>query len=147
MNVLIIGLVLLGTLLFMELFSWFIHKYVFHGPLWMIHKTHHGHQKAGFFEWNDIFSLLFALISLYLMYIGFANKNIYFWIGCGISLYGMIYFILHDWIIHSRFKSVKVHNRYLKGIIRAHKIHHKYLHKFPSEEFGLLFVSKKYLKK
>lgn len=40
----------------MELSGWFIHKYVMHGPLWMIHKTHHQHSKS-FFEWNDLFSL------------------------------------------------------------------------------------------
>lgn len=147
MNVLVVGFVLLATLLIMELFSWFIHKYLFHGPLWRIHRTHHDHQKDAFFELNDIFSLLFALLSWCLMYKGFANKGILFWIGCGISLYGIIYFILHDWLIHARFKSLKISNRYLKGIIRAHKIHHKHLNKFPSEEFGLLFVSKKHFKK
>ncbi len=121
-----IGIVL-ATLLAMECISWAMHKYLFHGPLWFIHKSHH-QERSGFFEWNDVFSLLF-------------------WLGAGISLYGIIYFIFHDWFIHNRFKSFKTTNRYLLGIRRAHKIHHKSTEKNPSEEFGLLTASKKYFKK
>lgn len=135
--------IILGTIAFMEAFSWFIHKYLFHGPLWFIHKSHH-RERHGWFEFNDVFSLLFAAISLYLMWDGRLDLNYKFWIGLGISVYGMIYFIFHDWFIHNRFKSFKSTNRYLLGIRRAHKIHHKSTEKNPSEEFGLLLASKKY---
>jgi len=43
----------------MELAGWFIHKYLMHGPLWIIHKTHH-RPSHSFFEWNDLFSVLFG---------------------------------------------------------------------------------------
>jgi beta-carotene 3-hydroxylase len=72
------------------------------------------------------------------------NLNYKFWIGTGISVYGIIYFIFHDWFIHNRFKAFKSENRHLKGIRRAHKIHHKTTEKNGSEEFGLLTASKKY---
>lgn len=135
--------IILFTMAGMEAFSWFIHKYLFHGPLWFIHKSHH-QQRHGWFEFNDVFSLLFASLSLYLMWEGRLDLNYKFWIGLGISLYGIIYFIFHDWFIHNRIKSFKTGNRYLLGIRRAHKIHHKSTEKNPSEEFGLLLASKKY---
>lgn len=137
--------IILGTLAGMEAFSWFIHKYLFHGPLWFIHRSHH-QQRSGWFELNDIFSLLFGGISMYLIWEGRATLDTKFWIGLGISIYGIIYFIFHDWFIHNRLKSFKTTNSYLLGIRRAHKIHHKSTEKNPSEEFGLLLASKKYFK-
>jgi beta-carotene 3-hydroxylase len=135
--------IILGTLAGMESFSWFIHKYLFHGPLWFIHRSHH-QQRSGWFEFNDIFSLFFAGISVYLMWMGRAELDIKFWVGIGITIYGLIYFIFHDVFIHNRLKSFKTSNSYLLGIRRAHKIHHKSIEKNPSEEFGLLLASKKY---
>jgi len=140
-----IGIILL-TIVFMEAFSWFIHKYLFHGPLWFIHKTHH-QPKHGRFELNDLFSLMFAGIALWLMWLGHLNSDCRFWIGTGISLYGIIYFIFHDWFIHNRVKAFRTSNRYLNGIRRAHKTHHKSLQKQPAGEFGLLLASWKWFKK
>ncbi|MEO8886371.1 MAG: sterol desaturase family protein [Mucilaginibacter sp.] len=137
-----VGIILL-TLAGMEAFSWAIHKYLFHGPLWFIHKTHH-QQRHGKLELNDAFSILFATIALYLMWLGHTTLDYRFWIGAGISLYGTIYFIFHDWFIHNRFKAFKTNNRYLLGIRRAHKIHHKSMDKNSSEEFGLLFTKRKF---
>lgn len=134
------------TIILMETVSWAMHKYLFHGPLWFIHKTHH-QQKHGFFELNDIFSLGFGAVALYLMWSGHETLNYKFWIGTGISIYGVIYFIFHDWFIHNRLKAFKSENKYLKGIRRAHKIHHKTTEKEGSEEFGLLVASKKYFEK
>lgn len=138
-------LVVVSAIIGMEIISWAMHKYLFHGPLWFIHKTHH-RQKHGFFELNDIFSLTFGALALWLMWTGRENLSYKFWIGTGISVYGIIYFIFHDWFIHNRFKAFKSENRYLKGIRRAHKIHHKSTEKEGSEEFGLLVASKKYFK-
>src|ERR1700750_706625 len=90
----IILLIIVG----MEAFSWFIHKYLFHGPLWFIHKSHH-QQRHGWLELNDIFSILFASIALWLMWLGHLSLDYRFCIGTGISTYGMIYFIFHDWFI------------------------------------------------
>ena len=136
-----------STVVGMELFSWFMHKYLFHGPLWFIHRTHHKPQGKSVLEWNDLFSLGFGGLSVYLIYDGHSTLSYTFWIGVGISVYGIIYFILHDWFTHGRFRSYKPENRYVKAIIRAHKIHHKSIHKHPSTEFGLLLVSKKYFRK
>ena len=136
--------IIILTIIAMEALSWTIHKYLFHGPLWFIHKTHH-RPHSGYFELNDIFSIGFAALALALMWAGRNNLNYYFWIGTGISIYGMIYFIFHDWFIHNRIKAFKSNNLYLWAIKRAHKIHHKSLNKTPSSFYGLLWVSKKKL--
>lgn len=146
MHVIINTSIILTTLIAMEALSWTMHKYLFHGPLWFIHQSHHK-PHSSWFEFNDIFSLIFAAISLYLMWEGRESFNAGFWIGVGITVYGMIYFIFHDWFIHNRVKAFKTTNRYLLGIRRAHKIHHKSLDKNPSEEFGLLLASGKYFRK
>jgi beta-carotene 3-hydroxylase len=136
----------IATITIMEGLSWAMHKYLFHGPLWFIHKTHH-QERHGWFELNDLFSIGFAALALWLMWIGHTSLNYYFWLGTGISIYGIIYFIFHDWFIHNRFKSFKSSNRYLLGIRRAHKIHHKSMEKNPSEEFGLLVASRKWFRR
>lgn len=146
MQILISTSIIIGTLAAMEAFSWLIHKYLFHGPLWFIHRSHH-QPHHGWFELNDIFSFIFAMVSLYMIWDGKESLTLGFWIGVGISCYGIIYFIFHDWFIHNRFKSFKTTNRYLLGIRRAHKIHHKSRDKNPSEEFGLLLASEKYFRK
>lgn len=147
MNIIFNTGIILLTIAAMEAISWAMHKYLFHGPLWFIHKTHHGHAGKGWFELNDLFSLGFAALSLGLMWAGHFKPDYRLWIGVGISVYGIIYFIFHDWFIHNRFKPFDTKNRYLLNIRRAHKIHHKRMEKWPSEEFGLLVASKKYFKK
>lgn len=145
MMILLPILIVLLTICFMECLSWFIHKYLFHGPLWFIHKTHHQHGQS-FFEWNDVFAILFAGLSLFLMYIDRNNFGYRFFIGVGISVYGIIYFILHDWFVHQRLKPFKSKNGYLTYIRKAHKIHHKNRGKEKGKAFGLLFVKKDILK-
>jgi beta-carotene 3-hydroxylase len=66
-------------------------------------------------------------------------------IGFGIALYGLGYFIVHEVIIHQRFKwFTRSNNTYVKTIRWAHKMHHKHLGKEDGESFGMLLVAKKY---
>ena len=134
-------LTVLFTIIAMECLSWFIHKYLFHGPLWFMHKSHHQKAKT-FFEWNDLFALLFAGLSLLLMYLGRKSFDCRFFVGLGITLYGLIYFIVHDWFVHRRFKTFKSTNAYLLAVRKAHKIHHKNRGREKGKAFGLLFVRK-----
>lgn len=131
----------------MEIFSWFFHKYIMHGPLWFIHKTHHRFTK-GFFELNDIFSFIFGAIAIVLIFLGLKSYDYRFWLGLGISIYGMSYFILHDILIHRRIKvKRKPMSIYFEGIRDAHRRHHKTNKKKGAVSFGLLLVPKKYFKK
>ena len=131
----------------MELFSWWFHKYLMHGVLWKIHKTHHQPQK-GWFELNDIFTLLFGGISVALIVAGLPQFSFVFWAGIGISIYGALYFVLHDMLIHKRIKLFKrPANSFLEGIFKAHQAHHRTNQKHDAESFGLLFVDQKFFGK
>lgn len=137
-------LAFISTLILMECFAWWMHKYVLHGILWFIHKSHHRPRK-GWFEVNDWVGLFFVIPAMALLYYGKEHQSYIWWIGMGIMVYGIFYFFLHDIIIHRRIKfKHRFQNRYLKRLIRAHKIHHKHLQKEDSEAFGFLYASKKY---
>jgi len=138
-------LITTGTFIFMEGVAWFAHKFVMHGLLWVLHKDHH-QKKPHFFEKNDAFFLIFATPSILLFFFGAkAGFNWMFYMGLGILLYGIAYFIIHDIVIHQRFKWFsRSNNRYIKTIKRAHKMHHKHLERHHGESFGMLFAARKY---
>ena len=129
----------------MEGVAWFTHKYIMHGFLWSLHQSHHS-ERHGAFEWNDAFSIFFSGLAIALIYFGLeTGPIILFWIGIGVSMYGAIYFIFHDIIVHRRVKIKFIaENPYLKKIIRAHKIHHKHTGKHNGEAFGFIYIAKKY---
>jgi beta-carotene 3-hydroxylase len=131
----------------MECVAWLAHKYVMHGLLWTLHKDHHKKESDGFVEHNDFFFLIFALPGIACLFFGRrADYNFLFWIGVGITLYGIAYFLIHDIFIHQRFKLFRnSDNVYFKAIRRAHKMHHKHLSKEDGECFGMLWVPFKYL--
>jgi beta-carotene 3-hydroxylase len=137
-------LTVFATFFFMEFMAWFTHKYIMHGFLWYLHRDHHqGHE--GFFEKNDTFFLIFAVPSAYCFVTGIMFHDLRLMIGIGIALYGFAYFLVHDVIIHQRFRWLrKLNNRYVNGIRRAHKIHHKKIYKEHGENFGMLIVPMRY---
>lgn len=144
MMILLNILVFLAAFGFMEFFAWFAHKYIMHGVGWFLHKSHH-EPHEGFFELNDVYVLLFALPAIILMYIGSSDWGLLFWCGAGVSAYGMSYFIFHDVIVHRRVThGYRPHSRYMKRLVRAHKIHHKNLGKENGTSFGFLVASSKY---
>jgi len=132
----------------MEGVTWLTHKYVMHGFLWYLHKDHHQPKYNAIFEKNDAFFLIFAIPSMLLFYFGLTPQiNSLFFIGLGILLYGITYFLVHDVIIHRRFKWFNnIKWPYLLALRKGHKVHHKYLDKEEGECFGLLYVPMKYFK-
>lgn len=144
MNVLLVLLIFV----LMEPLTWLIHKYIMHGFLWILHKDHHDHSTPGHLEKNDYFFVIFAIPAILLFYFGAAaGYNYLFFIGLGITLYGIAYFFVHDIFIHQRLKIFKhTHHPYFLAIRRAHKQHHKYIGKEDGECFGFLFVPIKYFK-
>jgi len=140
--------ILLGTFIAMEAVTWCTHRFIMHGFLWVLHKDHH-QPKPGFFEKNDAFFIIFAVPSILLIYSGTFNQQ--WWMqatGFGIMAYGFAYFLVHDVIIHQRFKwFTRSNNRYVRAIRWAHKMHHKHLDRHEGESFGMLYVAKKYWEK
>jgi beta-carotene 3-hydroxylase len=147
-NVLLWSAVFLLTFTGMEFMAWFSHKYIMHGFLWIWHKDHHKKDHDSWFERNDLFFIFYALISGGCV-VAWGELN--FWpglpIGLGIFAYGFTYFMVHDIFIHQRFKWFRnANSRYTKGVRRAHKIHHKNIHKQGGECFGMLWVPLKYFR-
>jgi len=154
MNWILFVLIMLASFFLMEGITWLTHRYVMHGFLWYLHKDHH-QPSPGFFEKNDAFFLIFAIPSWLLIFaipswlcimLGLQHKV--YWvaaIGFGIALYGLAYFLIHEVIIHQRFKwFTRSNNTYIKSLRWAHKMHHKHLGKEDGESFGMLWVAKKY---
>lgn len=143
-----IGVIVL-TFLLMEGVAWATHKYVMHGFLWHLHADHHKKDHYGFLERNDTFFLIFAIPSILLFAVGSWQgfQQPWFWIGLGILIYGIVYFLVHEVFIHQRIKWLrKTNNAYFLGIRKAHKVHHKHLGKEDGECFGMLWVPLKYFR-
>ncbi|MEM9025281.1 MAG: carotene hydroxylase [Bacteroidota bacterium] len=137
--------IVIGTFFFMEFMAWFTHKYVMHGFLWTLHRDHHV-KGSGWFERNDAFFLIFAVPScLFFVFGSVYGFDWRFWIGLGIAVYGVAYFLVHDIFIHQRFRIFrKTDHAYFRAIRKAHKVHHKHRGKAHGECFGMLIVPLKY---
>lgn len=141
-----LGIALL-TFVLMEVKAWLTHKYVLHGFLWNLHESHHTPHKS-WFEWNDLFFAYYGFLAMICFIYGTENLDFRFWIGVGISAYGLVYFIVHDLFIHRRLKLFgKTQVVYLRALDMAHKMHHKTRGRDGSESFGMLWVHPKYIKK
>lgn len=135
-----IALVILGFV-GLEIFSYVVHRWLFHGLLWRIHRTHHVARK-GLFELNDLFSLFFGGVSVILLVTASypLTESYAFPLGLGIALYGVCYFIVHDLFTHRRFFPFGSGNRLLLKIRSAHQTHHQTVDKNGAEPFGLFLV-------
>ena len=145
MNWVLLIIITFASFLIMEGITWLTHRYIMHGILWFLHKDHH-QKKPGFFEKNDTFFLIFAIPGWLCIMLGVIYQSeLSIAIGSGITLYGFAYFMVHEVIIHQRFKwFTGSNNAYFRSIRWAHKIHHKQMNKKNGESFGMLWVSKKY---
>lgn len=146
MSILINFLIVVLTFILTEFSAWANHKYIMHGRMWHFHADHHKKDHDGWFERNDVFFLMYAIPSWLLIMFGMMNAYAWYtWVGIGIALYGFAYFLVHDVIIHQRFKLfTKSTNLYVLALRRAHKMHHKHLGKEDGESFGMLFIHRKY---
>ena len=137
----------MGAFCVMEIIAWATHKYIMHGILWVLHKDHHKRIHHPF-EWNDLFFILFAAAGIYFLYNGYAQMNWMFFTGLGITAYGIAYVFVHDIFVHGRIKIFRnLKHPYLDALKRAHKKHHSTDTREHGENFGFLWVSKKYWKK
>ncbi|HRH38144.1 MAG TPA: sterol desaturase family protein [Flavobacteriales bacterium] len=135
------------TAALMEGVAWATHKYVMHGFLWKLHSDHHRKDHYGFLERNDTFFLIFAIPSMTCFIIGsiVGLEAVWFWIGLGILIYGILYFFVHEVFIHQRIKWLRnTNNLYFLALRKAHKAHHKHLGKEDGECFGMLIVPFKF---
>ncbi len=126
------------TFALMEVAAWAMHKYVLHGPLWHLHRSHHEPDPDSAFERNDLVILLYAAISAAACVVGGAWLGV----GLGIALYGTVYFFVHDVLIHRRLRWFrKPPGAYLRAVDIAHKTHHATRGRDGARAFGMLWVS------
>lgn len=146
------GLVVMAAYVVMEFVAWASHRWLMHGWLWSWHADHHKpkYEKEGFWEKNDLFFIVFAIPSMFSYIIGslYLDYRWLLFVGIGISLYGLTYFLIHDVYIHQRFKWFgHLDNKFSRAILKAHGTHHAVHTKEGCESFGLLVVEPKYFKK
>ena len=131
-------MVFVAMFLAMEGVAWFSHKYVMHGFMWRWHASHH-EPRAGAFEKNDLFAFFFAAVSIALFAAGFLWHRLFLAAGAGMTAYGAAYFFFHDILNHRRFGiRVRPRGRYLRAVVRSHRIHHAKRGKDGCVSFGFL---------
>jgi beta-carotene 3-hydroxylase len=146
MMILLNALVVAVVAVSMEFVAWFLHKYVMHGFLWVLHEDHHRPTHKGL-QKNDLFAAFFSLVSFFLICIGLLGRlPVLASVGLGMALYGLGYFLFHDVMFHRRIPGIRIksRHRYLRRIVRAHSIHHQHSGKSQGVSFGFLYAGKAY---
>lgn len=138
-------LIVLATFLAMEFVAWSSHKYVMHGFGWAWHRDHHEpHDKL--LEKNDRYALVGAAMSIGMFALGsplvmgasaWAPGT---WVGLGILLYGVVYSLIHDGLVHQRYFKWVPRKGYARRLVQAHKLHHATIGKEGGVSFGFVFA-------
>lgn len=129
----------LGAVVFMEGFAWWAHKYVMHGWGWAWHRDHHEpHDNP--LERNDLFAIVFASIVIAMFAIGHYMSDFLWWFALGITIYGLIYTLVHDGLVHKRYFEWVPKRGYAKRLVQAHKLHHATIGKEGGVSFGFVLA-------
>ncbi|WOI54579.1 sterol desaturase family protein [Parvularcula sp. LCG005] len=133
-------LLVFGTTAAMEFTAWWAHKYIMHGWGWDWHKDHH-EPHNNLLEKNDYYAVVFSVLSIVLFGIGTFVWAPLFYIALGILLYGIIYTVIHDGLVHQRYPWKWVPKKgYFKRVVQAHKIHHAVQTKEGAVSFGFVWA-------
>lgn len=136
--------VFLATAVFWEFVAYFMHKYVMHGFGWALHEDHH-RTSGSHLQKNDLYSIVFALISFLLIFNGLrTGVTLAAAAGFGVALYGLGYVLFHDILFHKRIPwlRIPVFHPYLKRIVDSHRVHHHTITRDGAANFGFLFARK-----
>jgi beta-carotene 3-hydroxylase len=129
-----------STVAGMELVAWAVHKHVMHGWGWDWHRSHHAPRK-GFLEKNDLYALVFAGISLLFFTLLTEAWAPFWWVGVGTVVYGLLYTLLHDGLVHRRIPFLRTpRSGYLKRLVQAHRLHHVAGEREGAVSFGFLYA-------
>lgn len=119
--------VLLAVAVLWEFVAWSMHKYIMHGPGWFLHADHHRPAGKGFRK-NDVYVILFALVSFLCIYNGLLYGLPYLAAaGFGIALYSLCYVLFIEILFHRRVRWLKipVKGAYMKMLAAANTLHHQ----------------------
>lgn len=138
-------LITVAAVVAMEIIAWASHKYVMHGFGWGWHRDHHeSHDRA--IEKNDLYALVGAAISIAMFALGselVMGDDAWWpgtWIGLGVLIYGVIYTLVHDGLVHQRWFRWVPKRGYAKRLVQAHKLHHATIGKEGGVSFGFVFA-------
>lgn len=129
------------TVAVMELVAYATHRWIMHGPIgWGWHKSHH-EDHDGAFEKNDLYGLVFSVVAFLLFLTGGLWWPTLWWIAAGMSVYGLIYFVVHDGLVHQRWPFRYVPRRgYLRRLYQAHRLHHAVEGREDCVSFGFIYA-------
>ncbi len=130
---------MVGTVFFMEIAATLFHKHVMHGVGWGWHASHHV-PRHGHLEKNDLYTLVFSFATIGLFALGGYHAALW-WIAMGISVYGLLYGLLHDVLVHRRLPlKWQARSGYLKHLSVAHHLHHATRNREGCVSFGFLYA-------
>jgi beta-carotene 3-hydroxylase len=139
MRVLIGAAIVLTTIAAMEGVASAVHRHVMHGWGWGWHQSHHQKRGRGL-EKNDLYAFVFAAPALLLTATASAASPAY-WCGIGIALYGLLYAVAHDGLVHRRWPfHIRVRHQYLGRLVEAHHLHHAVRGRDGCVSFGFLYA-------
>ncbi|HET9637699.1 MAG TPA: sterol desaturase family protein [Allosphingosinicella sp.] len=137
---LIPSLIVAATVVAMEGFAIAFHRQVMHGFGWRWHRSHH-EPSSGPFETNDLYALVFAGLSLLFFTLPARLWPPFWWVGIGTLVYGILYALLHDGLVHGRFGFRRSPgSAYLKRLVQAHRLHHSVKAREGAVSFGFLYA-------
>ncbi len=131
--------VFLAVFFGMEGVAWATHRYLMHGPLWFLHESHH-RPRNSWFELNDLFGVFFSFVSIGLILGGTFSYGPLLWAGLGMAAYGLVYFLIHDVLVHRRVEHGFIpRHGYLRRVYQAHRLHHATPGKEGAVSFGFIY--------
>lgn len=138
-------LIVIATAAAMEGVAWASHKYIMHGWGWGWHRDHH-EPHDNLLEKNDLYAIVGAAMSISMFAIGspwVMGAHAWWpgtWIGLGILVYGIIYTLVHDGLVHQRYFRFVPRRGYLKRLVQAHNLHHATIGKEGGVSFGFVIA-------
>jgi beta-carotene 3-hydroxylase len=116
--------VAIATLVVAEPLMTLVHRFVFHGPLWCEHESHHAHPTVRGIVRNDLLWVWPLLASAALVVFGSPALA---GLGIGGALYVGAYIFAHDGVAHGRFPLPRWVRRMtvFRIIGQTHRLHHR----------------------
>jgi beta-carotene 3-hydroxylase len=112
------------TLIVAEPVMALVHRFIFHGPLWCSHESHHQHPTARRIVPNDLLWFWPLLAAAVLVTFG---GSVLAGIGIGTAAYVGAYIFIHDGVAHGRFRvpGFVKRMRVAQALAETHQLHHR----------------------
>jgi len=133
------ALVVIAVFFLMEVTAWASHRWIMHGWGWGWHQSHH-EPRTSLFEKNDLYAVVGSVVGFGLFLTAWLTHSwLLYAIASGVTLYGVVYEIFHDGLVHQRWPFTWVpRSGYLRRLIQAHRLHHAVMTRGDAVSFGFL---------